>query len=522
MAQPWVSRLDVLSQTALDLLPAPAFLTSVPEGTILRCNRRAAALCGPLLGAHEHLGLMLRSIDADPTAVDPIADALRRGAPLDNMDALLEIGGRRIVLAVSIAPIGGLDDAPIAALALCHVTNRAERASAPASTDIESATTAQQAAEAALRLSQQRLELALDAARLGRWEFDIQTQALTASARCKANHGLPPDAELSFESGIIGQVLPDHQERFRFELRRAIETRDTFEIEVPNTWPDGSTHWLLLRGQLVDDRRIVGVSMDITEKRRAEEALVEADRLKNEFLAVVAHEMRNPLAPIINAASVLQKIGPTDPLLVEQRAIILRQARHLVRLIDDLLDVGRIIAGKLRLEKRLVELNVLLKHAADTCAALIEGRGHELAFSPSEAPIHVEADDSRIVQVVCNLLNNAAKYMQDGGRIDLFAREEGGLAVIRVRDRGDGIAPEMLERIFNRFIQVGSADYSRSGGLGIGLSLVRALTELHGGSVEVRSEGLGKGSEFVVRLPLAEARLSMEVHPLDILAADKA
>ena len=251
--------------------------------------------------------------------------------------------------------------------------------------------------------------------------------------------------------------------------------------------------------------RIVGrvwTFRDITEGRLTEKALIEADRRKDEFLSVLAHELRNPLAAVLMAVRLLQRKGPPDPALQNLRAIIVRQTLLLTKLVDDLLDVGRITTGKMRLEKKHVALNTNLKEAAEVCTLLIERRNHTLSVQFADPSLSLYVDAARIVQVVSNLLNNAAKYMNDGGQIELAASEEDGNAVIRVRDKGFGIPREMLDRIFQRFVQISTPGRSVDG-LGIGLSVVKALVERHGGTVEAASEGLGKGSEFVVRLPVS-------------------
>lgn len=229
----------------------------------------------------------------------------------------------------------------------------------------------------------------------------------------------------------------------------------------------------------------------------------EVDRRKDEFLAVLGHELRNPLGAILTAVRMLQLKGPPEPQLQKLRDTILRQTLQLSKLVDDLLDVGRIDTGKLRLDKQRVELNAIVKDAVDACTSLIDERHHTLTVVLSPTPVIVEVDGARIVQVICNLLNNAAKYQKEGGHVEVTASAESGAAVIRVRDDGVGIAPEMIDRIFERFVQIGSSQHRDLGGLGIGLSLVKAVVELHGGSVQARSAGVGRGSEFVVTLPVA-------------------
>jgi signal transduction histidine kinase len=232
------------------------------------------------------------------------------------------------------------------------------------------------------------------------------------------------------------------------------------------------------------------------------EALAETDRRKDEFLAMLGHELRNPLGAIANAAHVLQRVGPEDPPSRRSVEVIQRQIQHLVRLVDDLLDVSRITRGKVELRREPVDLRDAALHAAETLRPVMDERRHELRVSLPSAPLPLDADVTRLEQVVGNLLRNAARYTQPGGRIDLAVRAEGREAVLLVRDTGTGISAELLPRIFDLFIQ-GEQGLDRTGsGLGIGLTLVRSLVEMHGGRVTVRSEE-GKGSEFEVRLPLA-------------------
>jgi signal transduction histidine kinase/DNA-binding response OmpR family regulator len=228
----------------------------------------------------------------------------------------------------------------------------------------------------------------------------------------------------------------------------------------------------------------------------------EADRRKNEFLSMLAHELRNPLAPIRNGVHILRAIGSADPNVLEVRDMIERQVRHLVRLVDDLLDISRITRGKIRLKTERVDLAAIASGAVETCRPLIDERRHRLVVSVPPAPLRVEGDPVRLAQVVGNLLNNAAKYTPEGGRIWLSTSREANQAVLRVRDSGMGIPEEMLGSIFDLFTQVDHSLDRSQGGLGIGLTLVRRLVELHQGQVEAHSDGPGQGSEFVVRLPL--------------------
>ncbi|HEV3341531.1 MAG TPA: ATP-binding protein [Pirellulales bacterium] len=235
--------------------------------------------------------------------------------------------------------------------------------------------------------------------------------------------------------------------------------------------------------------------------RQKAEALKEVDRRKNEFITVLGHEMRNPLAPLWHAVSVLEIIGRSDASVLEVRDIVRRQVHQLTRLADDLLDISRIAQGKIELRKAPVDVSQAVAQAVETSTPYLRARLHQLDLAPPAEPLWVNGDASRLVQVLGNLLNNAAKYTEPGGRISLIVERENEQAVIRVRDNGIGIPPSMLPHVFELFTQgEWSANHSRDG-MGIGLALVRRLVQLHGGTIDASSEGVGHGSEFVVRLP---------------------
>lgn len=252
--------------------------------------------------------------------------------------------------------------------------------------------------------------------------------------------------------------------------------------------------------------RIVGaskVARDITQRRQVEQALRDADQRKDEFLATLAHELRNPLAPILNSLHVLRATGSADPAAMRVHSILERQVSHMVRLVDDLLEISRISRGTLGLRREHVALAAVISSAVETSKPLIDRARHELVLSIPGEELTLDADPVRLAQVFANLLNNAAKYSEPGGTIWLTAQREGAHVVVSVRDAGIGISAEMLPRVFEMFAQEASALARAQGGLGVGLTIVQRLVHLHGGSVTVRSAGLGTGSEFTVHLPLA-------------------
>ncbi len=243
---------------------------------------------------------------------------------------------------------------------------------------------------------------------------------------------------------------------------------------------------------------------DHIQRREAiERALREADQRKDEFLATLGHELRNPLASILTGLELIRLAGLTQPSALRAATVIDRQVNHLVRLVDDLLEVSRITRGIIDVRKEPLDLGSVLRAAVETSMGVIDASHHELTVTIPEQPIPVLGDSVRLTQVFANLLNNAAKYTNTGGHIELRARVERGRVVVSVRDNGIGLPPAVLSLVFEMFMQVDRANRRTQGGLGIGLTLVRSLIAMHGGMVEARSEGLGRGAEFIVTLPVA-------------------
>jgi CheY-like chemotaxis protein len=271
--------------------------------------------------------------------------------------------------------------------------------------------------------------------------------------------------------------------------------------------PDGSVRWVRDRAFPVRNGegqfyRVVGIIDDFTERRNAEEALKEADRRKDEFLAILAHELRNPLAPLRNGLQIIRLAGNDRAAVEQARAMMERQLEHFVRLVDDLLDLSRISRRKIVLNKQRIDLATVVNSAVESCDPLIKQSGHELTVTLPDELVYVDGDRTRLAQVLCNLLTNAAKFSERGSRIWLTAERQGSDAVVSVKDTGVGIPPHMLLQVFDMFAQVDRSLEKTQGGLGIGLSIVKRLVEMHGGTVEARSEGPGMGSEFLVRLPV--------------------
>jgi len=305
--------------------------------------------------------------------------------------------------------------------------------------------------------------------------------------------------------GWSARVHPEDEARLRPLRERSRRTGEPYEGEIRYRARDGQYRWHVFRalpGHGAGGEQWFGVAVDVHDARLAQEALKDADRRKDEFLATLAHELRNPLAPIRNALRLLRG-RPGDPEVGRAAHELMdRQVGHMVRLIDDLLDVSRITRGRLELRREPVELAQVVEQALETSRPHVT---QQLTVSLPSEPVHLDADPVRLAQVFANLLNNAAKYTARTGRIALTARLEGAQVAVCVKDDGIGIPPEHLPRLFRMFSQASSALERSQGGLGIGLALARSLVELHGGTIEARSDGPGKGSEFIVRLPVIVA-----------------
>jgi PAS domain S-box-containing protein len=284
-------------------------------------------------------------------------------------------------------------------------------------------------------------------------------------------------------------MLPFHEEFRYLHPTQGLRWREVWSR--PKREPDGSILWH-------------GFVMDVTDRKLAEQALRDADRHKTEFLAVLSHELRNPLAPIHTCIELLDRVPPADERAVRAKAIMRRQTDHLTRLVDDLLDVTRISRGKIELRRSRIELGDLVAGTCDDHRLLFEGRRIALSVE-GRGPAWVDADPTRIAQVVGNLLQNAAKFSREGGAVTVGVATADGRAEIRVRDDGMGISAELLPHVFEPFVQTTEGLARSHGGLGLGLALVKGLAELHGGAVRATSGGAGRGAEFVVELPLAPA-----------------
>lgn len=368
--------------------------------------------------------------------------------------------------------------------------------------------TEQVKAETALRESKAHLQSIFEQTAAGIYETDLTGCVIRANKRYCQIVGR------SYEE-VIGQFMqdlthPDDLPRNMEFFKNLGVAGEAFEVEKRYLRPDGTSVWVSNTVTLIDKEgdksmgSILAVVLDISDRKEAEEALKQADRRKDEFLAMLAHELRNPLAPICTAAQIL-KISSKDQKRIQQASeIIARQVKHMTELVDDLLDVSRVTRGLVELEKSDVDIKAVINSAAEQARPLIEARHHELNMYVASEPAVVLGDRTRLVQVITNLLNNAAKYTPQQGRITLSVEVQEAQVRISVSDNGSGIEPSLLPNIFDLFTQGTRTSDRSQGGLGLGLALVKTIIGLHDGHVEAHSEGLGKGSMFTVAMTLVK------------------
>jgi PAS domain S-box-containing protein len=369
-------------------------------------------------------------------------------------------------------------------------------------------------AEAALRESEARFRLAAKAAGFGLYSHDVRRNQSWWSDELYALMGLPPGTPITLE---IAQTVTHPQDRERM-LRRTLaaldpagsgELAEEFRILRADS---GEERWMYTRAQtlfeIVSGERLAtthtGVMFDVTDRKLAEEALRRADRQKNDFLAMLSHELRNPLAAIRNAGEILSRLVGAAPEVRAPLAMLGRQTGQLTRLVEDLLDIARIAQGLILLREEPLEIAEVIDQAVETVQPLVREKSHCMTVAKPIVPIHIRGDRARLVQCVANLLHNAVKYTEPGGEIEVRVQERGPEVSIEVRDNGGGIAPELLPHVFDLFVQSERALDRTQGGLGIGLSVVQHLVQRHGGSVSAASPGVGLGSTFTILLPRLE------------------
>jgi PAS domain S-box-containing protein len=352
------------------------------------------------------------------------------------------------------------------------------------------------------------LETALEAVKAGVHSFNPETGEAQWDARLRTLFGFAPD-EPATHAALLARVHPEDRARVETAISVAMSPKGSrrYSVEFRIVRGDGDVRWISSTGFAVfsGDKlvRLVCTVRDVTERRNAEEMLRLASRQKDEFLAMLAHELRNPLAPIRNASEVLALRYAGDPGAAEPIAMLRRQTDQLARLLDDLLDVTRIAQGRVTLRQETLEIGTVVGQAVETVAPLARAKSQLLRVERGDELLYVSGDRARLVQTVTNVLQNAVKFTQDRGEIVVAVRSKGAEVEIAVRDNGVGIAPDLMPRVFELFVQSERTPDRSQGGLGIGLSVVKRLVEMHGGSVGIASEGQGKGTTVTIRLPHA-------------------
>jgi PAS domain S-box-containing protein len=362
-------------------------------------------------------------------------------------------------------------------------------------------------AEAALRASEERSAFVRQSSGVGFWYCDLPFDVLEWDELVKTHFHLAPDALVTIDT-FYDRIHPEDREQTRRAIDHSIEGRAHYDTVFRTLNPaTGAIRWIRAIGRTFHETtgtpiRFDGVTLDVSDQRLAEMSLQEADRHKDQFLATLAHELRNPLAPLRNGLQIL-RIGSGDQAVTGRaRDMMERQVDIMVRLVDDLLDVARISSGKIELQRQVESLQTIVARAVETVMPSIEAHRHTLTVNAPADPIMAEVDSARLIQVLANLIGNAAKYTPAGGQVKVAAFVEGNEAAISVSDDGVGIDADALGRVFDMFSQVGSTRSMAQGGLGIGLFLAKRIVDLHGGRLLAHSHGVGTGSTFTVCMPL--------------------
>ncbi len=470
-----------------------AIISKTLDGIIRTWNSGAERLFG--YTAEETVGRPITLL-IPPDRLDEereILGRLSRGERVEHYETLrMAKDGRLLDISLTVSPVRDGEGRIIGASKVARdVTHRKQ-------------------AEDALQASELRFRTLTAHAPVGIFLASREGNCLFVNKRWCEMAGMSPEEARG--QGWSRAIHPDDRERVLREWTAATQAGREFTSEYRFQTPQGKVTWLHgnavgLRGEAGPVSEYIGTLSDITEQKEAVEALRDADRRKDEFLALLAHELRNPLAPLRNGLQVMRLAAGDANAVARLRDMMDRQLSHMVRLIDDLLDVSRFGRNKMELRRSRVLLADVVSSAVETARPALEAAGHELTVSLPPEPVYLDADLTRLAQVFGNLLNNSAKYTERGGQVWLTATRAGGEVQVAVRDTGIGIPASALPTIFDMFSQVDRSIERTTGGLGIGLALVKGLVEIHGGKVEAASPGEGKGSTFTVRLPVLQERV---------------
>jgi len=468
-----------------------AIITKNLDGVVQSWNASAEKLFG--YSADEIVGKSI-TILLPPELLHEEAEILARlraGEPSERMETeRITKDGRRLFVSISVSPLRDRDGSIVGASKIVHdITDR-------------------KVAEAALRENEVRFRSMADAAPVLIWVSDRDKLCTWFNRQWLEFVGRTMEQEIG--NGWADNVHPEDYQQCLDTYVASFDARRSFTMIYRLRRHDGVWRWMLDNGIPRHDSSgqfagYIGSCVDITPQREAEEKLREADRRKDEFLAILSHELRNPLAPIAIAADLLRRKPTQDPEERTLRDVIARQTTQLTRLLDDLLDVNRIRSGKIVLRRERTDLGSAVNRAVESVAPQFAAKKQDLTIDLPEEPVFVNADPTRIAQVAANLLGNASKFTPARGSIALRLSRQDGDAVLSVKDSGIGLNQDQIPHIFDMFAQVEPALGKTEGGLGVGLALTRMLVDQHGGTIDVKSEGAGRGSEFIVRLPALES-----------------
>ena len=514
-----VLEVDRLDEYRVLLLPATRRDAEV-TGALLQREKLAFVHCDDARSVAREIDagvgtlLMTDAALADP-GISEILHALSRQPPWSDVPAIVLCGFDQLpkLAAVAMQALRNVTvlERPTSSRTLVSAVKAAIRARARQYQMREQFTSLQES-EAALRLRERQLHTLAENTPDVLSRFDRQLRHVYANQAATETTGLSEQEFLGRTHREIG-IAPDLCDQWEAALRDTFANGQRRRVAFTHAVPGGARHYdaLLIpeTGNNGAIETVLSVAHDVTEIRRSARILEEANRRKDEFLAMLAHELRNPLAPIRNASEILARKLAGDPQLNKTVSLVKRQVTHLARLVDDLLDVSRITEGRIELRRAPQELAPILAQARESVEPLMREKQHILSVSASFEPLYVHGDHARLVQSVANVLTNAAKYTDPGGEIRLELRRQNDRASIVVSDTGVGIPAELLPRVFDLFVQ-GDRSLDRSqGGLGIGLSVVKRLIEMHQGSVTAFSEGPGHGSVFEIQLPLIDAPVQL-------------
>jgi PAS domain S-box-containing protein len=495
------------------------------RGHVTRLNRVAEALTGwkeaDARGRSLSEVFVILDEETRQEAVNPVARVLLEGraAALANHTVLVTRDGRETPIEDSAAPIRDNDGSTVGAVLIFRDVGDRRRVEKERIILLEK----EQAARLEAAAAEEQLRLALEAGRMGTWQWTIGTGTVKWSPGLEAIHGLAPGTFPGTFEAVQREVHPDDRERVANAIQDAVAKRAPYHVEYRIVRADGSVRWVEGVGQAFHDRHghpshMVGVCSDVTDRKRSEEALKEADRRKDEFLAILSHELRNPINAVVGWAQILKSGTLGGDTVRHGLEVIERNARAEAKLVESLLDLSRISTGKLDLQMKPMDLKSVATAAVENARPVAKAKDVELGLEAAPEPLMIVADAARLEQVLTNLLSNAVKFTPAGGQVRVQLERADSCVIVRVMDNGNGIAPEFLPFVFDRFRQADSRRERHHGGLGLGLAVVRELVQAHGGVATADSAGTGRGSTFTITLPtrrVADIEATRPAQPAD-------